>query len=79
MFEGSLQQDELYSGTNKWAVLVMLTPPLLSTTPTYLIDATLKTSNIEISATVLQTERCVAPEKHAVLRARDVSVCWGKI
>jgi len=41
MFEGSLQQCELYSGTNAWAVLVTLTPPLLLTTPTHLIDATL--------------------------------------
>lgn len=79
MFEGSLQENEFYSGTNKWAVLVTLNPPLLLTTPTFLIDATLKTNSIEISATVLETERCVAPEKHAVLRARDVSVCWAKI
>lgn len=63
---------------NKWAVLVTLAPPRLLATPTHLIDATLKTSGIEISATVLETKRCVAPaEKHAVLRPHDV--CLGQI
>lgn len=65
---------------NKWAVLVTLTPPHHLATPTHLIDATLKTSGVEISATVLETKRCVAPaEKHAVLRPHVVSVCWGQI
>lgn len=36
-------------------------------------------SGIEILATVLETERCVAPEKHAVLKAHGVSVCTGEI